>query len=159
MKMRGNLKIKGEYTVIGNVVSVYGKEGGKQLKLAWEDFRGEDHCRDKCEFYNTCRANRERCPKRIFAIAVCTLAEAEEAAIKLSYGFCDNKRYSMQEIGECLNLTPVQVRQVMAKAIRKLRHPARRSRILKVSSDCYAANVDFYKNLIAEVYGQVDQNV
>ena len=41
-------------------------EKNKQFNLAWEDFSGADYCQTKCEFYNTCRGDREICPKKVF---------------------------------------------------------------------------------------------
>jgi DNA-directed RNA polymerase sigma subunit (sigma70/sigma32) len=81
-----------------------------------------------------------------------TLTEMEEAVLKLSFGFCDNKQLSLQEVADCLNLTPERVRQVMAKALRKLRHPARSHVFLKNKSDYFSANFDFYRNIITVAY-------
>ena len=80
------------------------------------------------------------------------LTETEEAVVKLSFGFCDNKQLPLQEVADYLNLTPEQVRQVTAKALRKLRHPARSHAILKNKSDYFSANFDFYRNVIAVAY-------
>ena len=127
-------------------------EKNKQFNLAWEDFSGADYCQTKCEFYNTCRGNREMCPKKVFKEKLGTLTETEEAALKLSFGFCDNKQLPLQEVADYLNLTPEQVRQVTAKALRKLRHPARSHVILKNKSDYFSASSVFYKNVMTEAY-------
>lgn len=127
-------------------------EKNKQFNLAWEDFSVADYCQTKCEFYNTCRGNREMCPKKVFKEKLGTLTETEEAALKLSFGFCDNKQLTLQEVADYLNLTPEQVRQVTAKALRKLRHPARSHAILKNKSDYFSASSVFYKNVMTEAY-------
>ena len=127
-------------------------EKNKQFNLAWEDFSGADHCQTKCEFYNTCRGDRERCPKKVFKELLSTLTETEEATLKLSFGFCDNKQLPLQEVADYLNLTPEQVRRVTAKALRKLRHPARSHVLLKNKSDYFSASSVFYKNVMTEAY-------
>ena len=127
-------------------------EKNKQFNLAWEDFSGADYCQTKCEFYNTCRGDRDICPKKVFKEMLGTLTETEEAALKLSFGFCDNKQLTLQEVADYLNLTPEQVRRVTAKALRKLRHPGRSRVILKNKSDYFSASSVFYKNVMTDAY-------
>lgn len=131
-------------------------EKNKQFNLAWEDFSGADYCQTKCEFYNTCRGDREMCPKSAFKKMLSTLTETEEAALKLGFGFCDDKPLPLQEVADYLNLTSEQVRQVTAKAFRKLRHPARSHVILKNKFDYFSSDFDFYKNVITEAYENLD---
>lgn len=58
------------------------------------------------------------------------LTPREEKIIRLRYGLDDNKSRTLEEVGLIFNVTRERVRQIEAKAIRKLRHPTR-SRTLK----------------------------
>ena len=129
----------------------------KQVNVTWEDFSAADYCEGKCEFYKTCKGNRESCTKKTVLEAFKTLTEMEQVILRLSFGFCDNKQLPLQEVADYLNLTPEQVRQVTAKALRKLRHPARSHLILKNKSDYFSANFDFYRNVITVAYKDLAQ--
>lgn len=50
------------------------------------------------------------------------LDEREKAILKLRYGF-DGKEYTLEEVGKMFNITRERVRQIEAKAIRRLRSP------------------------------------
>jgi RNA polymerase primary sigma factor len=54
-----------------------------------------------------------------------TLTYREREIIKLRYGIGDGYTYTLEEVGKIFNVTRERVRQVEAKAIRKLQHPVR----------------------------------
>jgi RNA polymerase primary sigma factor len=58
------------------------------------------------------------------------LSEREREIIKLRFGLTDGQHYTLSEIGEIYQLSRERVRQIQAKAMRKLRHP-RRQALLK----------------------------
>uniref|UniRef100_A0A7C3PK81 RNA polymerase sigma factor n=1 Tax=Oscillatoriales cyanobacterium SpSt-418 TaxID=2282169 RepID=A0A7C3PK81_9CYAN len=58
------------------------------------------------------------------------LSERERDIIKLRFGLTDGQHYTLSEIGEIYQLSRERVRQIQAKAMRKLRHP-RRQALLK----------------------------
>ena len=55
----------------------------------------------------------------------------EEKVIRMRFGIGMNKDYTLEEVGKVIGVTKDRVRQIEAKALRKLRHPDR-SAILKV---------------------------
>ncbi|MGQ9586288.1 MAG: sigma-70 family RNA polymerase sigma factor [Anaerolineae bacterium] len=57
------------------------------------------------------------------------LEEREAAVLRLRYGFVDGKPHTLKEVGERLGVTRERVRQIEAKALRRLRHPFRSKRI------------------------------
>ncbi|MEG2322359.1 MAG: RNA polymerase sigma factor RpoD [Bacilli bacterium] len=59
-----------------------------------------------------------------------TLTEREERVIKLRFGLEDGKARTLEEVGQMFGVTRERIRQIEAKALRKLRHPSR-SRKLK----------------------------
>ena len=59
-----------------------------------------------------------------------TLTEREEKVIRLRFGLEDGKSRTLEEVGQLFNVTRERIRQIEAKALRKLRHPSR-SRKLK----------------------------
>jgi len=58
-----------------------------------------------------------------------TLTYREREIIKLRYGIGDGYTYTLEEVGRIFKVTRERVRQVEAKAIRKLQHPVRARRL------------------------------
>ena len=54
-----------------------------------------------------------------------TLTYREREIIKLRYGIGDGYTYTLEEVGKLFNVTRERVRQIEAKAVRKLQHPVR----------------------------------
>ena len=59
-----------------------------------------------------------------------TLTEREQKVLRLRFGLDDGKARTLEEVGRQFNVTRERIRQIEAKALRKLRHPSR-SRKLK----------------------------
>ena len=57
-----------------------------------------------------------------------TLNEREEAVIRLRFGLQDGRCHTLEEVGSEFNVTRERIRQIEAKALRKLRHPVRSNR-------------------------------
>ena len=59
-----------------------------------------------------------------------TLTEREQKVLRLRFGLDDSRARTLEEVGKEFNVTRERIRQIEAKALRKLRHPSR-SRKLK----------------------------
>ena len=58
-----------------------------------------------------------------------TLTPREEKVLRLRYGLDDGKARTLEEVGKEFNVTRERIRQIEAKALRKLRHPSRSRRL------------------------------
>jgi len=54
-----------------------------------------------------------------------TLTPREERIIKMRFGFEDGTEHTLEEVGQTFGVTRERIRQIEAKALRKLRHPGR----------------------------------
>ncbi len=59
-----------------------------------------------------------------------TLSEREQKVLRLRFGLDDGRARTLEEVGREFHVTRERIRQIEAKALRKLRHPSR-SRLLK----------------------------
>ena len=59
-----------------------------------------------------------------------TLTEREQKVLRLRFGLDDGRPRTLEEVGRQFNVTRERIRQIEAKALRKLRHPIR-SKVLK----------------------------
>ncbi len=57
---------------------------------------------------------------------LCTLGTREKRILELRFGLLDGRERTLEQVGKEFNLTRERIRQLEAKAIAKLRHPARR---------------------------------
>jgi len=62
-------------------------------------------------------------------LVLATLSPKEEDILKLRCGWDDDWYRTLEEIGKKYNVTRERIRQIEAKAIRKLRHPSRSRRL------------------------------
>ena len=58
-----------------------------------------------------------------------TLTPREERVLKLRFGLEDGRARTLEEVGKEFNVTRERIRQIEAKALRKLRHPSRSKRL------------------------------
>lgn len=59
-----------------------------------------------------------------------TLTEREQHILRLRFGFDDGRIHTLEEVGKEYNVTRERIRQIEAKAIRKLRHPSRSRKLI-----------------------------
>jgi len=53
------------------------------------------------------------------------LSEREREVLEMRFGLLDGKDHTLEEVGQAFNVTRERIRQIEAKALRKLRHPTR----------------------------------
>ncbi len=58
-----------------------------------------------------------------------TLTEREENVLRLRFGIGDGRARTLEEVGKAFGVTRERIRQIEAKALRKLRHPSRSKRL------------------------------
>ncbi len=58
-----------------------------------------------------------------------TLTQREKNVLRLRFGLEDGKARTLEEVGKSFNVTRERIRQIEAKALRKLRHPARSKKL------------------------------
>jgi RNA polymerase primary sigma factor len=80
-----------------------------------QDYRDEDPLADMTQ---------DLLKQRIAAVLE-SLNYREREIIKLRYGLADGYTYTLEEVGKIFSVTRERVRQIEAKAVRKLQHPVR----------------------------------
>ena len=58
-----------------------------------------------------------------------TLQEREQEVLELRFGLIDGTSHTLEEVGKKFNVTRERIRQIEAKALRKLRHPSRSKKL------------------------------
>ena len=58
-----------------------------------------------------------------------TLSDREARVLKLRFGLEGNKQMTLEEVGRVFGVTRERIRQIEAKALRKLKHPSRRKKL------------------------------
>ena len=64
-----------------------------------------------------------------------TLQEREQEVLELRFGLVDGTSHTLEEVGKRFNVTRERIRQIEAKALRKLRHPSRAKKLKDFLTD------------------------
>jgi len=89
-----------------------------------EDSKFGDFIEDQKAESPIMRASQEMLKEKLETV-LNTLAYREREIIKLRYGLGDGYTYTLEEVGRIFKVTRERVRQIEAKAVRKLQHPIR----------------------------------
>jgi RNA polymerase sigma factor (sigma-70 family) len=123
---RGTSLLEKTHTIMNNIVV-----GNTGIGIAYYHSIGEsedsyfgDFIEDNEIDSPVASATQEMLKDRI-DVVLKTLSYREREIIKLRYGIGDGYTYTLEEVGRIFKVTRERVRQVEAKAIRKLQHPVR----------------------------------
>ena len=64
-----------------------------------------------------------------------SLNDREREVLEMRFGFADGKTHTLEEVGQKFGVTRERVRQIEAKALRKLRHPHHSRRLRDYLAD------------------------
>jgi len=67
--------------------------------------------------------------------ALKTLTEREAKVLKMRFGLGDGNEHTLEEVGQQFKVTRERIRQIEAKALRKLKHPSRSRRLKSFTND------------------------
>ena len=73
-------------------------------------------------------ATKEMLREALFEV-LDTLADREKEVLLLRFGLNDDNPKTLEEVGQYFNVTRERIRQIEAKAIRKIQHPNRRKKL------------------------------
>ena len=93
-----------------------------------EDARIEDFVPDPAAFVPADEAGREMLHRELEAV-LASLTAREREVLRLRFGLEDGRPRTLEELGQEFHVTRERVRQIEAKALRKLRHPSRARRL------------------------------
>ena len=68
---------------------------------------------------------QKSCYASKFAIVLGFLNDREREVLEMRFGLNDGKDHTLEEVGKNFGVTRERIRQIEAKALRKLRHPSR----------------------------------
>ena len=66
-----------------------------------------------------------------------TLSPREEKILRMRFGMDDGSEHTLEEVGQMFAVTRERIRQIEAKALRKLRHPSRSSKLRLLMDDAH----------------------
>src|SRR3989344_2205686 len=92
-----------------------------------ESFLG-DFIRDETQLSPVDAASKQLLKDHLDEV-LATLSDREAKVLKLRFGLEGNKQMTLEEVGKVFGVTRERIRQIEAKALRKLKHPSRRKKL------------------------------
>ena len=96
---------------------------GEEEESSLGDFVSDPHALDPYEYTAKMKLREE------LDEVLSTLTEREERVLRLRFGLIDGRQRTLEEVGREFNVTRERIRQIEAKALRKLRSPARSKKL------------------------------
>ncbi len=96
---------------------------GEEEDSSLGDFISDPHALDPYEYTAKMKLREE------LDEVLATLTEREERVLRLRFGLIDGRQRTLEEVGKEFNVTRERIRQIEAKALRKLRSPARSKKL------------------------------
>ncbi len=96
---------------------------GEEEDSNFGDFLKDESCLSPEEF-----TENEMLKKEIKEVLM-SLQEREQQVLELRFGLIDGTCHTLEEVGKKFNVTRERIRQIEAKALRKLRHPSRAKKL------------------------------
>ena len=96
---------------------------GEEEDSSLGDFISDPHALDPYEYTAKMKLREE------LDEVLATLTEREERVLRLRFGLIDGRQRTLEEVGKEFNVTRERIRQIEAKALRKLKHPTRSKRL------------------------------
>ncbi len=96
---------------------------GEEEDSSLGDFISDPHALDPYEYTAKMKLREE------LDEVLATLTEREERVLRLRFGLIDGRLRTLEEVGKEFNVTRERIRQIEAKALRKLKHPSRSKRL------------------------------
>ncbi len=96
---------------------------GEEEDSSLGDFVSDPHALDPYEYTAKMKLREE------LDEVLSTLTEREERVLRLRFGLIDGRQRTLEEVGREFNVTRERIRQIEAKALRKLRSPARSKKL------------------------------
>lgn len=93
-----------------------------------EDAHIEDFVQDDTAGVPADEAGRQMLHRELVSV-LASLTPREQRVLSLRFGLEDGRPRTLEELGQEFNVTRERVRQIEAKALRKLRHPSRAKRL------------------------------
>ena len=81
-----------------------------------------------------------------------SLNEREQKVLKLRFGLEDGRARTLEEVGKEFDVTRERIRQIEAKALRKLRHPSRSKKLRDYLDSPFGGRFVAYRNYIYYIY-------
>jgi len=102
---------------------------GEEEDSALGDFVSDPHALDPYEYTAKMKLREE------LDSVLATLTDREERVLRLRFGLIDGRQRTLEEVGREFNVTRERIRQIEAKALRKLRQPSKLKKLLVEDDD------------------------